>query len=106
MFSGRLDFIIIPWILVVITPLITCLVKYTFSDNLTYDNTSYFEFASTIAVIFFVVSVPIYRTVYYSTSDSLYLGYLIVLIVSTIISTLSIVSFMVINVYDSIKGNR
>ena len=112
-FSGRPDFIIIPWILVVITPLITCLVKYTFSDNLTYDNTSYFEFASTIAVIFFVVSVPIYRTVYYSTStvyystsDSLYLGYLIVLIVSTIISILSIVSFMVINVYDSIKGNR
>ena len=84
----------------------TFLVKYTFSDNLTYDNTSYFEFASAIAVTFFVVSVPIYRTVYYSTSDSLYLGYLIVLIVSTIISILSIVSFMVINVYDSIKGNR
>lgn len=105
-FAGRLNFIIIPWILVLITPLITCLVKYTFSDNLTYDNTSYFEFASAIAVTFFVVSVPIYRTVYYSTSDSIYLGYLIVLIVSTIISILSIVSFMAINVYDSIKGNR
>ena len=105
-FSGRPDFLIIPWILVVITPLITCLVKHTFSDNLTYDNTSYFEFASTIAVIFFIVSVPIYRTVYYLTSDSIYLGYLIVLIVSAIISILSIVSFMTINVYDSIKGNR
>ncbi len=105
-FAGRLDFMIIPWILVVIAPLITCLVKYTFSDNLTYDNTSYFEFASAIAVTFFIVSVPIYRTVYYSTSDSIYLGYLIVLIVSTIISILSIVSFMAINVYDSIKGNR
>lgn len=105
-FAGRVNFIIIPWILVVITPLITCLVKYTFSDNLTYDNTSYFEFASAIAVTFFIVSVPIYRTVYYSTSDSIYLGYLIVLIVSTIISILSIVSFVAINVYDSIKGNR
>lgn len=87
-------------------PLITCLFKYTFSDKMNYDVTSYFELASGFAATLYVVSVPIYRTVYYSTSDGIYLGYLIVLIVSTIISILSIVSFMVINVYDSIKGNR
>ena len=93
----------IPWSIVVIIPLITIFVKYAFSKI--QDVSAWFEIASDVCIIIFVIFGTVWCVINYASFDCLPI-YLAVFISLSLFSSISVLAFTVPNLIENFKGTR
>ena len=93
----------IPWSIVVIIPLITVFVKYTFSKIR--DVSAWFEIISDVCIIIFVIFGTVWCVINYASFDYLPI-YLAVFISLSLFSSISVLTFTVPNLIENFKDTR
>lgn len=92
----------IPWAIVVLIPLITLFVKSTFSKS--YDVSVWFEIASSISIIIYVAFGTIWSVINYASQDYLPI-YLTIFVILLLLSSISVLTFLVPNLIENFKGS-